>query len=337
MSPLAFGALPDDEVDDGPALQEALDSLPPGGTLLLPPGRYLHADVLVMRVPGTTLAGPGSTLTATVEDRSAFVVDASDATVRDVTFTVGATTGRGNQLEQHKVLLMPRAGITLSAVSIDGSAASGVFVYGSDSFLLDDVRIRGTRADGIHMTFGAHDGRIVDAVVSGTGDDGIAVVSYRGESAVHDVAVERATVSDNTHGRGISVVGGHAISWSDIEVRRSASAAVYVAVEGEPLATADSAGISVERVRIIGANTVPAVDQGAVLVYSGPARGSVTGVHMNDVDIMDTRAGSSRQVGVFSDGGTVSEVFLDGFTISGGPDRRFASNVTASAYKLIGW
>lgn len=337
VSPLAYGAVPDDLIDDGAALQAALDDLGPGAVLRLPRGRFLHADVLVMRVPGTTLAGPGSVLTATDENRSAFVVDADGTTVRDVAFSVSSTTRRGSRLEQHKILVRPRTGVTLSEISVDGSAASGVFVYGAASFLLDDVRVRGTRADGIHMTSGAHDGRVVDADVSGTGDDGIAVVSYRGEPAVHDVSVERAVVSDNTHGRGIAVVGGRAISWSDIDVRRSASAAVYVAVEGEPLATGDSDGITVERVRIIGANTVPGVDQGAVLVYSGPAGGAVTDVRMKDVDITDTRTDSSRQVSVISDGGAVAEVVLDAFRISGGPDPEFASNVPAAAYELIGW
>lgn len=331
------GAVPDDGIDDGPALQAALDGLAPGADLRLPPGRFLHSDVLVMRVPGTTLSGPGSTLTATDEDRSAFVVDADDVTVRDVTFSIESTTRRGDQLEQHKILLRPHDGVTISAVSVEGSAASGVFVFGAGSFLLDDVRVRDTRADGIHMTSGAHDGRVRGADVSGTGDDGIAVVSYRGEPAVHDVSVEGAVVSDNTHGRGISVVGGRAIDWRDIEVRRSASAAVYVAVEGGPLATEDSDDITVERVRIIGANTVPEVDQGAVLVYAGPAGGGVADVLMRDVDITDTRSNSSRQVSVVSDGGTVAEVVLDAFTITGGPDRKFTANVPATAYRLIGW
>lgn len=332
-----FGATPDDDVDDGAALQAALDSLAPGETLLLAPGRYLHGDVLSAHVPGTAVAGRGSVLTATDEARSAFRLDADRITVRDTTFAVAATTRRWDEPDQHKVLLGPWQGLALSGVTVDGSAASGVFVAGSGSFLLEGVRVRDTRADGIHLTSGAHDGSVLDAEVSGSGDDGVAVVSYDGEPECHDIVVERPRVSDNTHGRGVSVVGGRAITWTGVEVRNSAAAAVYVAVEDDPLRTLGTAGVVVDGALIVGANTDAAVDHGAVLVYAGRSGAGIEDVLMEDVEIVDTRAGASRQVAVLSDGGPIAGVVLRDFVVEGGPAEEFGSNVDPGAYERTGW
>ena len=55
-----FGALPDDDGDDSAALQKALDSLSPGGTLLLEKGTYLLSKPLTASVPGVTIRGAGA-------------------------------------------------------------------------------------------------------------------------------------------------------------------------------------------------------------------------------------------------------------------------------------
>ena len=217
-----------DEADDTAALQRMLDQLSPGDTLVLPNATYRHRDVLVVRVPGTRIVGPGATLLATREDRSAFRIDADDVAVEGLVLAVESTTRRWDALAQHKVLLSGHRGIALRDVTVTGSAASGIFVDGAEDFLLERTTVTDTRADGIHLTAGAHDGRVVDAVTRGTGDDGIAVVSYEGTPP-------RAAASRSPHPRSAPTPTGEGCPWS--AARTSASAMCWWRILPRPRCT----------------------------------------------------------------------------------------------------
>ncbi len=135
-----------------------------------------------------------------------------------------------------KLRLGPRADLIVEDVVVDGSAAAGVFVAGARGFRLEDAAVRSTRADGIHITAGSTDGTVVRPEVVGSGDDGVAVVSYGSdEDPVRRVVVQSPRVLDTTWGRGISVVGGTDITYADIYVERTDSAGVYIATGGGAL------------------------------------------------------------------------------------------------------
>jgi hypothetical protein len=332
----AFGADPTDLVDDGAALQEALDSLVPGQTLRFPPGTYRHSTVLTVRVAGVHLAGD-ATLLATSETASAFAITADDVSVTGLTFGITATTGRHNEPAQHKIWVDGHRGLTMTDVTVTGSAAAGVFVQGAVSFRLTRVRVSDTRADGIHMTGGATDGEIDDAVVSRSGDDGIAVVSYSSDPGpCARIHVRSPRIAGTTWGRGISVVGGESVAYTDVDVSDTDAAAVYLGVEGDPFYTRATTGVSVGGGRIEKANRNRTIDHGAVLVLSGRRGVPVSDLTVAQLTISDTRATASHVVGVVATDGAAAPTDLrfEGLTVSGGPPVVYGGNVPASAYSV---
>lgn len=339
LTPESFGAVGDGSTDDTAALQRAFDALTPGQTLEIAAGKvYRHSDVLTVRRPDVRISG-GGTLLATNEDRSEVLLDADDVVVDGPTFKMQATSRRGETFEQMKLRLADHSGIVVRDVTIDGSSAAGVYVgSGVSDFLLENLQVHDTRADGIHITGTAHDGTVRRPVVDRAGDDGVAVVSYREDGEpVRRVVVDSPTVRDNTNGRGVSVVGGEDITYNDVHVTGSSSAAVYIASEGSPYYT-----FAPKRVKVVGAtlensNTAASVDHGAFLVYSGNPGFAPEDISASDVTIRGTRAGASSQVGVRADAScTVGQVRLDAFTIEGG-GKAFSANVPASSYTLSGW
>ncbi|MCZ2846594.1 glycosyl hydrolase family 28-related protein [Modestobacter sp. VKM Ac-2978] len=333
-----FGAVGDGVRDDTAALQRALDSVPTGSTLRLRAGAtYLHSDVLRVRTPGLTVTGKGATVTATQETRSAFHVDADRVVVEGVTFALRTSTQRFHAYEQMKVRVSAD-GVVLRDVHVRGAAAAGFYVgNGSGGFLLDRVTVVGSRADGVHVTGGAHDGRVVSPVTTGTGDDGVAVVSYRADGVpCARVQITSPTVNGTTWGRGISVVGGDDITYTDVAIRDTDAAAVYVGSEGDPYYTFPSRRVRVTRGTVTGANTNPAKDHGAVLVYAGNSGTTTADVTIRDLAVSGTRAGASWDLGVLADPGAgVQRVTLSGISLTGGPPRPFYTNVP-SAVRLIG-
>lgn len=312
-----YGATGDGRTDDTAALQRALAAVRPGERLLLAEGRtYLHADVLVLAVPGVLLGGAG-TLLATREDRSALQVEAADVTVADLTLAVRSTTRRWDAPAQHRLYVGRRPGVVLSRVSVTGSAAAGVFLAGSTGFRVEDVSVADTRADGVHLTQGARDGVVVSPRTARTGDDGVAVVSYLQDGAVcGQIEISRPRVDTTRGGRGISVVGGEDVTYTDIDVRGSAAAGVYLACEPDPFNTAPTRRVRVLRGTVAGANTDTRIDHGAVLVYAGSTTNGVTDVEVRDLVVSGVRTSASRQVGVI---GSTSGVRLLGLAVQGAP------------------
>ena len=317
------GAVGDGRTDDTEALQRALDALQDKQILHFPEGKvFLHRDVLTVERAGVTLLGPGE-LRATDEARSAVKILASGVTVDGVRFGVEQTTRRWSTPDQHKLFVGGVTGVHVRDVRITGSAAAGLFALGASDFVFERVHVSDTRADGIHLTYGAHSGTVDHPLVERSGDDGVAVVSYLQDGRVcHDLEIVSPTVTGTTWGRGISVVGGHDVTYRDIRVERSSAAAVYLACEGDPSNTCDTRGVSVSGGTVVGANTNVDIDHGAVLVYSGRGGGTVADVEVSGLSISDTRGGASRQIGVVADGaddGVEGVTFRD-LRLAAGPD-----------------
>lgn len=330
-----FGAVGDGRTDDTAALMAAVRAVRGGETLLLPAGHtFLHADVLTLTTEGVTLAG-GGTLLATKEGSSALQVLADDVQVRDITLGVATTSRRWSASDQHRLFLGAQTGLTIRNVRVTGSAAAGVFCYGTQHFVLDHVEVSDTRADGVHMTHGSADGRVLSPRVSRSGDDGVAVVSYLQDGQpCHGITVDSPVVAITTGGRGVSVVGGHDISYRDIDVNRSSAAGVYVACEGQPYNTYPTERVGVAGGRVTGANTDADIDHGAVLVYSGRGGGSVSDVSVSGLHITDTRRGASRQIGVVHDNdGSVANVTFADLSLAATPDP-YEGNVDPAHFAL---
>lgn len=248
-----FGAVPDDGRDDTAAIQRALDGTNSGEMLVFPTGRYHISKWVRVRKPGITIrGGTGAIIHGTNPDSMAILIEADRTTVQTLTFT--AVTDRRRTAAQH-------ARIAVAAGNPDGSwrtvydtvirdnkilpsgapgtsganSASnvGILMLRADRFLIANNTISRTLADGIHVTSGSRNGRILNNIVRETGDDMIAVVSYMdsGNAALNkasdvlgdwstrletrltkNILVAGNRVSGQYWGRGITVVGGRAVT-----------------------------------------------------------------------------------------------------------------------------
>jgi hypothetical protein len=197
----AYGAHPDDNVDDTAALQKGLYALAEGETLALAPGRYLISKSLLIRKNGVTLRGDsGAILHGTNPEDQAVQIEANNVTVRNLTFTAITDKRRSAAKQSRIVIATPDvpAGpgqykttynttirdnkiIESGAPGTPGqnsSSSGGILVIRADGFLIANNLVRRTLADGIHMTNGSRRGRVLNNTVQQTGDDMIAMVSY---------------------------------------------------------------------------------------------------------------------------------------------------------------
>ena len=339
ISVLDFGAAGDGVTDDTKAIQKALDALHRGDTLEFPGGHtFRHTDVLRVGVPEVRITGRG-VLLATNESRSAFFVDADSVTVDGgLTFRMGPTTKRWDAYEQMKLRIGRHSNVSIRGITIDGSAAAGLFIGGADHFDVTDVTVQNTRADAIHMTGGAHDGRVTGASIQNPGDDGVAVVSYvDGNPVCRDIAIVSPKLTAQTWGRAFSVVGGQDITWRDVYADGSGGASIYVAAESE-WNTYGAKRITFDGGTLKRSNQTSSIDHGAILIYDAQPQYPNSSITIRNLNIVDTRSNASRQVGVLSNKGAVQEkISFENIRISGGPKSFFSTNGPASAYNLVGW
>lgn len=337
INPVDLGAVGDGRTDDSAALQRAFDTVPEGGTVTLPSGRvFAHTQVLTLARRNVRVTG-GGTLLATREATSEFLVRADGVRIEGITLSISSTTRRWDAYEQMKLRIGPSNGVIVSDVTITGSAASGVFIGGAANFQLIRLQVRDTRADGIHITEGSSQGKVTDARVSGTGDDGVAVVSYRDYPVCSFITVSGARVSRQKWGRAYAVVGGQDITMSNLYAEYSSSAGIYLSSEAN-YNTWPVARVAVTGATLVKSNQNATVDQGAVLLYNGQPGTINRDIRMAQVSIVDTRPTASRNVGIINaSGATHTGVVLDRFRITDGPARPFWSNAPATSYRLTGW
>lgn len=315
-----FGAVGNGVTDDTAALQRAFDAARDGDVVVIPEGRtFVQADVLTVRRDGITITG-GGTVLATREARSSFVLAADRVTLDDVTLRISGTSKRWDAYEQQRLRIAGHTGITVRDVAVVGSAAAGMYIgNGTSNFLIERVDVSNTRADGIHMTQGARDGRVVAPYVHNVGDDGVAVVSYRGDGApCTRIEVVSPRVDGTSGGRGMSVVGGTDITWLDVDVRNTYASALFIAAEGNWGTT------GVARVRVLGGTVVNAnadttIDHGSVMLYNGTSDLAVEDVLISDINVSGYRGTMSRVLGLIANtpAGVIRNISLQSITITG--------------------
>ncbi|WP_232547780.1 right-handed parallel beta-helix repeat-containing protein [Propioniciclava soli] len=314
VRPEDHGAVGDGRADDTPALQESFDRVPEHGTVCLREGAtYLHSDVLEVRVAGTVLTGGGA-LVATDPERSSVQVRADGVTVSGVVFRTEAPR-RLTDLPHMKLALLDVTDATVEHTTIEGSAAAGIYVGGTARFVIRDVSIANSRADGLYMTDGSRDGSVTGVAVTNSGDDGISVVTYRDQPLVENVTVTAASVDGQRWGRGMTVVGGRDIVFRDVTIRRSAGAALYFASEGPPNDTRGTSHVVVDGAVIEQANQRADLPQGAVLVYAGNAGEPVADVRVANVVVDAVGDHAGRVLGEICEAERVSGVVYENITI----------------------
>jgi len=262
-----FGAVPNDSVDDTDAIQRALNSLAPGEWLIFPPGRYLHSKSLHLKVANTVMWGEGATLHATNPNDQALWIEADGASVYKFTLTAATINRRStpwesriavfggtnpprllhnNVVRGNRVVQGGDPGTSLA----NGASSAGIFIYHATNFLVAENTVSRSLSDGIHITSGSSNGKVLNNTVKEPGDDMIAVVSYIGDPSTtaasiaanfsarkardlnHHITIAGNTVSGQYWGRGVSVVGGENVTIENNVIDRTTHAAgVYLARE----------------------------------------------------------------------------------------------------------
>lgn len=232
-----FGAAGDGVTDDTTALQAALNGVPAGAILEFPAGTYVYSKVLALARNDVILRGSGASLKARTPSRQALMVSGYRAAVIGLTLQ-GAARERLHSLESAQLVISGRSNQVVGN-TVSGGASAGIFAFGARDFRIAGNRVFATKADGIHITEGARDGVVEGNVVHETGDDLIAVVSYRprpdqrGKSTLsRNILIQGNTVWGNSWGRGITVVGGEDVTIIGNSVRKvPAAAGIYLSQE----------------------------------------------------------------------------------------------------------
>jgi parallel beta-helix repeat protein len=242
--------------DDTSAIQSAINGLHPGDWLVFPPGTYSISKHLTVPANGVTLYGKGATIHSINQADGAIMIEGDNTAVYGFTLTQDST-GRqttpwagGISLWDGRVQGKRRIqGLVLQGNTINNTTG-GIFLNKVTNFTVADNTIYRSRADGIHMTGGTMNGRVINNSVSQNGDDMIAVVSYAGakSSAPAEQRYQNWTtlldgldtniyiagnkVSDQFWGRGITVVGGSNVTIDRNSISRTPiGAAIYLTRE----------------------------------------------------------------------------------------------------------
>ncbi len=346
-----FGAVGDGKRDDTAALRRALAALRPGDTLVFGPGRFVHAARLVIATPGTHLLADGATLHATNPADQALLIQADGVVVQGFTLTA-ATDRRRDAPWESRIAVWRDAPQPTSDIHIvdnriidsgpagshlaNSSSSAAIFVHHATRFTVARNLVQRPLADAIHVTGGSSQGRVVGNTVRESGDDMVAVVSYLPDAAearrgvptlVRDVLVAGNDLAGQYWGRGITVVGGEAVTIRGNRIDAATHAAgIYLARE---------AGYRTHGVRdvVVAGNVVTRVQTTApdYTALDATRRGQRTGhgavelvAQVADDERADVDAG--RWLGVERvriEGNTIDDVATDGVRIGDGWSRRF--------------
>ena len=219
----AFGAVGDGVHDDTSSIEKAVASLTRGGVVKLGPGTYRHNRVLNIDKPGIAVVGRDATLLAGDPSHAAIFLSGEGSSLRDLRITTTNPGMRGDRNEHSGIAVTGRRN-TILRVNVTKSKSAGIIVLGAKDFLIACSTVSQTKADGIHVSRAAENGRILSNSVWNSQDDGIAVVSYRPDSQASGVVIEDNTVEHIRWGRGIAVVGS-----KDVVIRRNTIRSIAMA------------------------------------------------------------------------------------------------------------
>lgn len=235
-----FGAKLDGKSDDWTALSLALAVGREQQQPVLIPAGSICAYSDVLNVEGIELIGePGAALHALNTDRCAITLRGSRPSVQSLRLTGVKPAGRSRADNSARVLVLDAIDFSVTGMVIETGSSAGILIRRAGKGTIHFNGISGQLADFIHVTDKSHhieiEFNICDGSLNepGTGDDGIAVVSYRSQGDVcHDITAKRNRIINIKHGRCMAVVGGSDILYEHNEmIGNNAAAGLYIARE----------------------------------------------------------------------------------------------------------
>lgn len=288
----AFGAIPNDGIDDSVALQAAFDSLSGGGVLTFTSGRYDHNKQLFVNGNDITVDGTGAHLFASNPTRSALTLEGNNIVVKGLELSAVGTT-RLTPDRTCGLLVYRSHDIRFEANRVHGFGGCGIMLQTTDGFLIQGNVVYDTLADGIHITNKSLNGAIDFNTTMNTGDDGIALIGYMKDGdIVHDVTITNNHVLGNTWGRGITAEGAHSVLIDSNYVYHTSAAGILL-TSSTAYNTYDVKDIEVSNNTVIETNYNTSVVHGAILL--APRSGfTVDTVSIHDNTVVDTIGANSH-------------------------------------------
>lgn len=234
VSLTSYGGVCDGKTDDTAAIARGLaDAQAKGVALVIPIGQCNFSRVI--RATSTSIkgSGDGSVLYATNFRQSALFLYGTGFTVQSVKLTGAPSPRRGRNWEMMKLVTFGAADFVIEDVTIDTSPTGGIMIdQGSTRGRITNNTVRNTLADSIHITGGSSFMTVEGNTIENSGDDGVAVVSYRNDGArVNNVIARNNVILNNKRGRGMSVVGGDTVLYENNYISGNRWACLYFAQE----------------------------------------------------------------------------------------------------------
>ena len=307
-----FGACPDDAKPDAVAIERAANNAD-GALVFLPPGRYVQEKGIRIGRSNVVLFGPGAVLDATNAADYSVALAGDGASAANLELRLSVPGRRTSGSSTVRLQASGKGNLIIGNV-IRGSRGAAVAMFGARDFRVSRNTISDTLADGIHVTRGSLGGIIDDNEVAGTGDDLIAVVSYRQKRGqaevgeVSDIVIRNNTVGPNRWGRGIAVIGGRNITISDNTIVSNASAAGIMIAQEKSYGTYGVRHVIVERNVITDRSGGRPTGEGSAIQVNGTIAGPGEGVR--DVVVRNNTIRQARYR-LFSAKGNVCGVVLE--------------------------
>lgn len=303
-----YNADPTGNTDSTNAIQNALTAAAANGSSVsIPAGTFVYSNTLNANGIAVTGAGKASILKATNVANEAFHLTGTGGSLSNFAMTSPATTRSNGAWETAMVWIDGATNFNVQGITITGSASAGIFNNGGQGGTIQNNTVQNTLADSITNTNGANGTVISGNLVTGSGDDGISIVSYSNAPIVQNITVKNNTVKGQVWGRGLSVVGGNNVTYTGNVVDNTDSYAdLYISAESEY----NTLGVS--NVTVSG-NTFlhGGASQGTVTVYN--SQGStynISGVNMSGNQIVNPGFVGFQFVGNGIETGTVQNSTL---------------------------
>jgi hypothetical protein len=234
-----YGVVGDGVATDTVALQAAVNAAA-GRTLVFPGNMTIKSGKITIPASGITIRGAGKSTVFDYVDGGTSAeclfeaISVMNFTVEDCTIKSSNATGRTSVWGLIRARLV--TGFYVRRVAFGKSSSTAVWTSDTTEFLIEDVDIDGTYADGLHISRGSSKGTIAHVRAKNLGDDIVGLNSYTNDGATTYTQMTDITVIDVKGynigtGRGVAVNGCRNVRVSDVMVNGVAQAAVIVATD----------------------------------------------------------------------------------------------------------
>ncbi|MDE1173247.1 MAG: right-handed parallel beta-helix repeat-containing protein [Parvibaculaceae bacterium] len=324
MNIASYGACGTGKHDDGNAITRAAGTGPEGAIIYFPPGTYRHGRMLRIAAPNIILFSEKAVLQPFNPEDSSIRLDGDNDMMIGFRLTMPPYAGRSSKYSTVRILIGGTGNYVLNN-KIDGSRSAGIASAGAQHFTISGNIVSGTSADGIHMTHGSRYGLVSRNIVSNTGDDLIAVVSYRSDNDAKplpissDILIANNVVGPNSWGRGISVAGGERITIENNLIKDNATAAGILIAQERAYHTYGASDITVTGNTVVNNQQFDAPPGKSQAGHSALqiAADREENLTVSDVRFINNRVINARY-GAFSIRGAACHIAVDGLEIDGG-------------------